>query len=109
MIDWNRVNELQDEVGMDDFDEIVSLFLEEVDEATASLRSDPAGQDMSEALHFLKGCSLNLGFRDLADLCGAGEALAKQGAGDTVDVAAICRTYALSRDMFLERLSSAAA
>lgn len=109
MIDWSRVSELQDEVGMDDFDEIVTLFLEEVDEATATLQANAAAQDLGEALHFLKGCSLNLGFSELANLCCAGEVQAKQGAGGSVDIAAICRTYRQSRDMFLEHLSSAAA
>ena len=30
MIDWQRVNELRDEVGAEDFEEVVDLFLEEV-------------------------------------------------------------------------------
>ena len=38
MIDWARVSELRDEVGAEDFDEVVELFLEEVDEAIAALR-----------------------------------------------------------------------
>ena len=29
MIDWARVSELRDEVGAEDFDEVVELFLEE--------------------------------------------------------------------------------
>ena len=37
MIDWARVSELRDEVGAEDFDEVVELFLEEVDEAIAAL------------------------------------------------------------------------
>ena len=38
MIDWARVSELRDEVGEGDFDEVVELFLEEVDEAIAAWR-----------------------------------------------------------------------
>ena len=38
MIDWARVSELRDEVGAEDFDEVVELFLEEVEEAIAALR-----------------------------------------------------------------------
>lgn len=37
MIDWARVSERRDEVGEEDFDEVVELFLEEVDEAIAAL------------------------------------------------------------------------
>ena len=32
MISWERVNELRDEVGQEDFLEVVEIFLEEVDE-----------------------------------------------------------------------------
>ena len=32
MIDWNRVAALREEVGAEDFDEVVELFLQEVDE-----------------------------------------------------------------------------
>ena len=39
MIDWTRVSELRDEVGAEDFDEVVELFLEEVDEAIKILRT----------------------------------------------------------------------
>ena len=38
MIDWASVSELRDEVGAEDFDEVVELFLEEVDEAIIALR-----------------------------------------------------------------------
>ena len=38
MIDWACVSELRDEVGVEDFDEVVELFLEEVDEAIVALR-----------------------------------------------------------------------
>ena len=31
MIDWKSLAELRDEVGVDDFNEIIALFLEEVD------------------------------------------------------------------------------
>ena len=34
MIDWGRVAELRDEVGAENFSEVVCLFLEEADEAT---------------------------------------------------------------------------
>lgn len=109
MIDWDRVNELQDEVGKDDFEEIVTLFLEEVDEATANLSDDLTGDALADALHFLKGCSLNLGFRDLAQLCEAGETAARSGAQAPVTMATVQQTYMASRDSFLARMSDAAA
>ena len=33
MIDWIRIDELRDEVGQDDFGDIVGVFFEEVQEA----------------------------------------------------------------------------
>lgn len=106
MIDWDRVSELQEEVGKDDFDEIVTLFLEEVDEATAGLAS--VG-DLAEAMHFLKGCALNLGFRELAELCAAGELQAKDGQGHLIDTHKVVEVYKSSRATFLAELSSLAA
>ena len=32
MIDWARVSELRDEVGPEDFEEVLHLFLEEVED-----------------------------------------------------------------------------
>ena len=37
MIDWTRVNELVDEIGTEDFGEVVELFLMEVDHAIGLL------------------------------------------------------------------------
>ena len=39
MIDWNRISELQADIGADEFDEIVGLFLEEARPATTSRRN----------------------------------------------------------------------
>lgn len=61
MIDWDRVTDLHDEVGAEDFEMIVGLFEEEVGEVIARLRADPAVERMEEDLHFLRGSALNLG------------------------------------------------
>ncbi len=62
MIRWERVNELRDEVGADDFKEVVDLFLEEVEEVIERLRDSPDPTRFEEDFHFLKGSALNLGF-----------------------------------------------
>lgn len=67
MIDWERVAELQEEVGAEDFQDVVALFCEEVEDALARLGSDH--QKDAETLHFLKGSALNLGFETMAALC----------------------------------------
>ncbi|WP_322867234.1 hypothetical protein U5922_014250 [Aquicoccus sp. G2-2] len=37
MIDWRKVTELRDEIGEEDFAEVVDLFLAEIDEAIGQL------------------------------------------------------------------------
>lgn len=100
MIDWNRVIELRNEIGADDFDEVAQLFLEETDEVIASIGSDRSAQAIESALHFLKGSALNLGFRKLAALCQSGEKAAASGDYDSIDIAALIAVYEASKHAF---------
>jgi len=50
MIDW-----------AEDFDEVVELFLEEVDEAIVALRDLTDLSELEPQCHFLKGSALNIG------------------------------------------------
>lgn len=74
MIDWERIDELKEEVGLDDFVEIASLFLEEVEEILASLSTIQNPAALSDNFHSLKGSALNLGFSEMARLCALAEA-----------------------------------
>lgn len=105
MIDWGRVAALQEEVGPEDFDEVVELFLQEVDEEIGNLAVSLAGADLQEKLHFLKGSALSLGFEDFSNLCQCGESALANDVKSDVDVAAIKETYAVSRTFFLKELS----
>ena len=78
MISWERVSELRDEIGEEDFAEVAEMFMEEVEDVILRLRSGSAPETLEEELHSLKGSALNLGFRHLAELCQEGE---KQAAG----------------------------
>ena len=99
MIDWDRVRELRSEIGPDDFDEVVSLFLEEADEAIARLSLGGGAKALAADLHFLKGAALNLGFDTLSALCQDGERRA--GVGDlSVDLEAVRDAYATCRGEF---------
>ncbi len=99
MIDWGRVRELRSEIGPEDFDEVVSLFLEEADEAIARLSSDKGAKALAADLHYLKGAALNLGFKMLSALCQEGERRA--GAGDvSVDLEAVRAAYREGRRAF---------
>jgi HPt (histidine-containing phosphotransfer) domain-containing protein len=105
MIDWNRVAELRAEVGDDAFDEIVDLFLDEVQEVARRLEGAPVTPERLAAdLHFLKGSALNLGFSELAALCAAGEARAGTGDVGGVDLAAVLACHRASCRAFLEHL-----
>ena len=93
MICWDRVNELRDEVGAEDFAEVVEIFIEEVDEVMDRLRADPDPSTYEAELHFLKGSALNLGFQELADLCSAGEKTAGGPPQNSIDMTIVIRAY----------------
>lgn len=106
MIDWNRVLLLRQEVGAEDFDEVVELFLCEVGDAIDALNSHPPGEGLVETLHFLKGSGLSFGLRDFSSLCHAGEAALHKNPCQKIDVDAIVGSYRASRRIFLENLTA---
>jgi len=69
MINWDRVAELLDDFGEEDFEEIVTLFVEEVDACFAEMQNQSGS--FAERLHFLKGSAANLGFQALHTQCQA--------------------------------------
>ncbi len=98
MINWQRVNELREEVGSEDFLEVVDLFLEEVVER---LRANPDPSTYEADLHFLKGSALNLGFRAFGDICSEGEKFARENDPAQFDLQRVVSTYELSMAEFL--------
>lgn len=103
MIDWPHVDGLRDDLGQG-FDELVDVFLDEVDGGIARLYEEAGPAQLASDLHFLKGAALNLGFAHFADLCGRGEDAA--GRGGRVDLAPILASLAASRDEFLRGLAA---
>ena len=102
MINWDRVSELRDEVGDESFAEVVTLFLDEVDEVLARLRAAETTESYRADLHFLKGSALNLGFRGLGALCHDGQMPASADAGGrTLHLAKLLSTYDRSKAEFL--------
>ena len=100
MIDWTRVAELRDEIGAEDFGDVVEIFLEEVEDTIDRLRR--AGPDDYEAmLHFLKGSALNLGFTRFSGLCQTGEFLAAGGKATEIPVDEILEVYEASKQEFI--------
>lgn len=105
MIDWARVNELRDEVGEEDFDEVVELFIDEVQQVIDRLKQGADSTQLEEDLHFLKGSALSLGFQAFSALCQTGESMAKNGQADEVDLGAIIQNYEDSKTAFESQLA----
>lgn len=105
MVDWERIADLQAQIGTEDFIGVVDLFLEETDEAVARLAAVDRPAEVEAVLHFLKGSALNLGLAGLAQLCGEGERVAAAGQAGVVDREAIAAAYARSRQALLEGLA----
>lgn len=106
MIDWNRVRELQDEIGADDFGEIVEVFMEEVESAIGQLPDADKGSELEALMHLIKGCAWNLGFRALGKLCADGEAAAASGEGSSVDIPEITSAFEAAKSVFSEGLDT---
>jgi HPt (histidine-containing phosphotransfer) domain-containing protein len=106
MIDWDRVRNLRDEIGADAFEEVVDLFLEEVQTEIDRLRAPREALDIEGQLHFLKGSALNLGFIAFSDLCHVGEAAAAAGQGGRVDLTEILCCFEQSKAAFLAGLTA---
>jgi HPt (histidine-containing phosphotransfer) domain-containing protein len=105
MIEWGRLAELRAEIGDEDLAEVVTLFLEEADEAVGRISRGLSDAEMEAQLHFLKGSALNLGLKDLSALCQEGERLAGQGNGGAVDPGRIADVYQASKTAFLGALA----
>lgn len=109
MIDWDRVTQLQDEVGEDDFQEVVDIFLDEMNEELETLVPGMTAKELEAKLHSLKGAALNLGFSQFAELCRVGEETARGGQTDSIDTAAITSCYRASMEEFSDIRSDGAA
>ena len=105
MISWDQVSLLRSDIGDTDFDTVVDLFFEEVEERLDSLRRQPDPTTLQADLHFLRSTMISFGFQDASMLCHAGEQLSARGAGDKVELDDIFGCYAHSKRMFLEGLA----
>jgi HPt (histidine-containing phosphotransfer) domain-containing protein len=105
VIEWTRVAELRDEVGEEDFAEVVELFLDEVEGVLDRLRTRPVPESLEGDLHFVKGSALTLGFQSLSDICLSGERKARAAEYDQIDIPQVLATYAASKAEFIAHLT----
>jgi histidine phosphotransfer protein HptB len=100
MVNWDRISELRDEIGEEDYAEVVDLFFAEVDSAIARLSLPGTMHQRESDLHFLKGSALNLGFDALGGLCAESELRAARGTLDEAEVLLVIESYRASRAAF---------
>ncbi len=105
MINWKRVSELREEIGTEDFEEVVEIFLEEVEEEIDRLRTQSSPDNLENTMHFLKGSALNLGFSKFAELCQRGETAAADGESLNLEITAVTDCFDQSKAAFLDQLS----
>jgi HPt (histidine-containing phosphotransfer) domain-containing protein len=106
MIDWDHVRRLRDEIGAEAFEEVVEMFLDEVETEIAKLRASRGMRDLDVQLHFIKGSALNLGFADFAALCQRGEVAASNGMTANVNLTELMACYDRSKATFLAGLGA---
>lgn len=102
MIDWTHVHALRTDME-GGFDDLVEVFLEEMDGAMTRLDLAVDPESMAASLHFLKGAALNLGFQEFALICDAGETRAT--GGHSVATEPVRSAYARSRAEFVAGLA----
>ena len=100
LIDWEQIGRLHNDVGHDSFEEIVGLFLQEVEAIFVRMQNQPNCRQLENEMHALKGSALNLGFLTLSNLCVEGEKLAAHGKGSEVDLSKIFKCFQTSKSQF---------
>lgn len=106
MINWSQIKQLEEDVGAEDLEEVVTLFLSEVDEAIGELQTvaSASPKEVAEALHFLKGSAFNLGFQSFGEYCSVGEAQAHAGDMSEISMSQVEQLYHDSKKVFLADL-----
>jgi HPt (histidine-containing phosphotransfer) domain-containing protein len=89
-VDWERLNSLRDDIGPEDFADVVLLFIAEIGEKLDDMGRDKTAATV-EDFHFLRGSAANLGFTDMVAACEIAEAACR--AGETPDVAAVAQGF----------------
>ncbi|WP_170606467.1 Hpt domain-containing protein [Ruegeria arenilitoris] len=100
MINWPRVKQLWDEVGSDEFEAILRIFLREVQGVILRLQQETERGQIEQNLHFLKGSASSLGFDQVSKLCQDGERRAAAGNEMDAHVAEIVAAFYASKTEF---------
>ncbi len=98
MLNWERIKELKDDFGEEDFHEVVSLFLTEVETSFENLMAGGA-ENLGDELHALKGSAANLGFEKLKSACEMAEK-----AGPDTDLPGLRDIFDQSKAQFMAEI-----
>ena len=104
MIDTQRLQTLRSEIGNEGVSLLAGVFLDEADQILDRLLTQSG--ELSAGLHALHGSALNLGLRQLAQLCAKAEKAAQSQGGQRIDLEEISASYAKSRAAFIAALQS---
>ncbi|MDA0962281.1 MAG: Hpt domain-containing protein [Proteobacteria bacterium] len=106
MIDWTRIAQLRRDIGEEDFDEVIDIFVDEVEGIIDRLRDAASPEQIADDLHSLKGSASNLGFTAVTQVCSAGAVRAlcpDQGGFDPTE---LLQTYEVSKACFLDGIAA---
>lgn len=99
LVNRTRLDVLMEEIGEEDFDDVLDMFLSESAATMDRLLTGDSAESRKAALHGLKGTALTMGLDDLAGLCRRGET------GESIDPALLqavfgqsCEALAALRD-----------
>ncbi len=104
MIDSERISDLEDEIGADDLEMILTLFLDEAADTLARIETGLDAEGLGRAMHFLRSGALNMGLQGLATAAGK---IAGERDVDPVAAADLLReVLSLTREQFASRIST---
>lgn len=102
MIDWDRISELRNEVGEDDFAEVLVIFFDEVADVLEGLENGSIDAKRRD-LHFLKGSAMNIGLADVSALCRCCESALAANPDEAVDLSPIRTAFLASKEIIESR------
>jgi len=90
LIDWDLLLALKADIGDEDFADVITLFVAEMEEKLTELRDAPDRIDADD-FHFLRGSASNLGFVAMERACDMAEGACRSG--DVPDLAAVVAAF----------------
>lgn len=107
MIDWERVREVQEQVGEAEFHTMLKLTFDEIELICARLALD-GPREMEADFRFLKDRARANGFGQFAHLCESSEGLVTSGRWTEVRLGHLLDCYAVSKSALAQGVADRA-